>query len=111
MSRLTINLGNALRGGGNWPRRHPHTPGDRPQGGFAEAYFNLGIALNDQNKFADAVAAYVSAIALKPDYAEAYSNLGNALQEQGKLARPLHLRRAIVLKPEYAEAHSTWAML
>ena len=47
---------------------------------------NLGNALKDQGKLAEAVASYQRALALKPDYAKAHSNLGIALTDQGKLA-------------------------
>ncbi len=52
---------------------------------YAEAYNNMGIALQEQGKLEEAIEAYNKALAIKPDYAEAYNNMGIALQEQGKL--------------------------
>ena len=43
---------------------------------YAEAHYNLGVALTDQGKLEEAIAAYRQAIGIKPDYAEAHSNLG-----------------------------------
>ena len=43
---------------------------------FAEAHYNLGIALQAQGQIAEALACYQRALQLKPDYAEAHNNLG-----------------------------------
>ena len=70
-------------------------------------HINLGSALDNKRKFAEAEAAFRKAIELKPDYAAAYNNLGNALREQKKLAEAeAAFRKAIELKPDYAEAHN-----
>jgi tetratricopeptide (TPR) repeat protein len=52
---------------------------------YAEAYCNLGIALDGQSKPAEAVIALREAIRLKPDYADAHFALGKAL---ARLVRP-----------------------
>ena len=52
---------------------------------YAEAYNNMGNALQDQDKLDEAIDAYSKACTMKPDYADAYNNMGNALKEQGKL--------------------------
>ena len=73
---------------------------------YAEAHYNLGIALSDQGKLEDAVAAYHRALELKPDYAQAHNNLGVALSDQGKLDEAISAsRRALHLKPDDPEAH------
>ena len=58
----------------------------------AEAYYNLGIALDDQKKLDEAVAAYRKAIELKPDYAKAHNSLGVTLRHTGEVGRgtPCH---------------------
>src|SRR5262245_23429580 len=45
----------------------------------AAAHSNLGNALMDLKRPAEALTSYDKAIALKPDYVEAHSNRGNAL--------------------------------
>ena len=52
----------------------------RLQPAGAEAYYNLGIALKDQQRHAESVAAYSTAIGARPDFPEAHFNLGRALQ-------------------------------
>ena len=70
-------------------------------------YSNLGVALNDQGRLGEAIAAYRQAISIKPDFAEAYSNLGNALNDQGKLGEAMAAyRQAISIRPDFPEAHS-----
>ena len=74
----------------------------------AEAQNNLGNALRDLKRPAEALASYDKAIALKPDYAEAYNNRGSALM---KIKRPeealASYDRAIALKPDFAKAYNS----
>ena len=73
----------------------------------AQTHGNLGLALQNQGKLAEAVACYRRALDLDPDYADVHSNLGLALQNQGKLAEAVACyRRALELKPNLAEAHN-----
>lgn len=51
---------------------------------YAEAYTNLGVTLDKQDKTIEAIAAYQKAIQINPNYAPAYYNLGVALDQQGK---------------------------
>ncbi len=43
------------------------------------AHYNLGIALGNQGKWAEAIAAYQQALKLDPQFKTAYLNLGHAL--------------------------------
>jgi tetratricopeptide (TPR) repeat protein len=82
------------------------TANDVLQADYSTAYFNLGIALHDQKKLAEAEAAYRKAIELQPDYAWAYYNLGNVLRDQKKPAEAeAAYRKAIALKADYATAY------
>jgi tetratricopeptide (TPR) repeat protein len=66
-------------------------------------YLNLGAALDEQKKLAEA--AYRKAIELKHNYADAYSNLGHVLRRQKRLAEAeTALRIAIKLRPSLAAA-------
>ncbi|HKI17081.1 MAG TPA: tetratricopeptide repeat protein [Isosphaeraceae bacterium] len=53
---------------------------------FAEAHYNLGAGLLQQEKPDDAVAEFRAVIRLKPNDAVAHYGLGIALRKQSKLA-------------------------
>ena len=72
-----------------------------------QAHYRSGNAFKSQGKFADAIACYRRAIALKPDYVEALNNLGATLKDQGKFGEAAACyRTALKYQPDYAEAHS-----
>ena len=54
---------------------------------YAKAYYNMGIALQEQNKLEEAIEAYNKALSIKPDYADAYYNMGIALQRAKQTGR------------------------
>jgi tetratricopeptide (TPR) repeat protein len=55
----------------------------------------------------ESIAAYRTALRIKPGDAGAHYNLGVALRDQGKLDEAIaQLREAIRIKPDHAEAHS-----
>jgi tetratricopeptide (TPR) repeat protein len=71
---------------------------------------NLGVAIQQQARFAEATTHYRRAIQIRPDYVPAYNNLGVALRAQGKLAdAQLAYRQAIERRPNYLEAHHNLA--
>ncbi len=71
-----------------------------------ELHSNLGNALMDLERTAEAEACYRQALALRPDYAAALNNLGNLLQGRGEHSQAeACYRRALALDPAYAEAH------
>jgi serine/threonine protein kinase/Flp pilus assembly protein TadD len=68
----------------------------RPQSPGARV--NLGVALRNKGRLADAAAAYRHAIDLKPDYANAHRNLCHVLIEMGQFDEAVATwRRAIAL--------------
>lgn len=72
------------------------------------AHFNLGIALQKQGKFEEAIACFHQAISLNPNYAEAHNELGVTLQfmGEGDLVNAVECyRKALALNPAYPEAH------
>lgn len=72
----------------------------------AEAYSNLGIVLKAMGRLDEAVAAYRSAIRIRPQFAGAYFNLGNALNGKGLFDEAIAAyRHAVALRPNYAEAY------
>jgi protein O-GlcNAc transferase len=75
-------------------------------GKVAAAHNNLGKALQDLKRPAEALACFDRAIALDPGFAEACANRGNALVSLGRSEEALaSYARAIALKPDFAEVH------
>ena len=74
---------------------------------YADAYYNLGLALKNQGKTAEAIAACQKAISLNSNDAEAYYNLGVALGKHGKTAEAIvAYQKAISLNPNNANAYN-----
>ena len=51
---------------------------------FAEAHYNLGVALQDQGRFDEALASYDKSIALRPDSVDSHWNRAFALLTMGR---------------------------
>ena len=74
---------------------------------YVEAYYNLGITLQELDRLDEAGASYRQAISLKPDYAEAHTNLGNTLKELRRLEEAVaSYKQAMAQRPDYPDAHS-----
>jgi tetratricopeptide (TPR) repeat protein len=72
----------------------------------AWAYYELGNALRDQDRVADAMAAYRSAVARDGGHAAAHNNLGVLLAEQRNTTQAIdHYRVALATEPDFADAH------
>ena len=56
---------------------------------YAEAYYNLGLALADAGQLELAIQNYRQALRLRPNNAEARNNLGNALFNTNQIRRRL----------------------
>ena len=72
---------------------------------YAEAYNNMGNAIQDHGKLDEAIVSYEKAISLNPNYAEAYNNLGNALQIEENLIGRQKLTKALAIKPDFRGVH------
>jgi protein O-GlcNAc transferase len=74
---------------------------------YADAHYNLGNALRELARPADALVAYERACALRPDWPAAHCNRGLALASQGReaLAESAY-RNALSLQPDHALAHN-----
>jgi Tfp pilus assembly protein PilF len=75
---------------------------------YAEAQTNLGIALSEQGRWADAVAAYRKALSMPiyPTPEIAYANLGWAYLNLEKLKEAEEAyRTAVQLQPKFAQAY------
>ena len=74
---------------------------------YADAHFNMAIALKNQGKLDEAIEAYKKSISLKPNDADTYYNMGVALKDQGKLDEAIEAyKTSISLKPNYAEVYN-----
>jgi protein O-GlcNAc transferase len=101
---LRFNLANVL---GRLHRPETATAYRRALGldpGLAEAWLNLGDALQRSGALGQAARMALRVIALSP-LAEAWNNLGTARSGQGRMEEAHRAyRRALALKPGYAEA-------
>jgi len=78
---------------------------------FAEAHNNLGNALRELGRLAEAEEHLRQALTLKADYAEAHNNLGVVLVKARRLPEALAAyERALRHKRDYAEAHLNRAL-
>ena len=70
------------------------------------AHVNLGVALDQQGRYAEALAEYRKAAELAPERYQIYNNLGNLLDKMGKPDEALtEYRHAVRLKPELPVLH------
>lgn len=70
---------------------------------FAEAYYNLGLALSGNSQFPEAVAAFREAVRAKRNWAEALHNLGVALADNSQfLEARVAFREAVRINPDDA---------
>jgi tetratricopeptide (TPR) repeat protein len=73
----------------------------------ADAYYNMGIALQLQCKLEEAIEAYNKALSIKPDYASAYYNIGIILQKQNKLEEAVEAyNKTLAIEPDYVDAYN-----
>ena len=66
---------------------------------------NLGTALQEQQRYDEAISHHERAIALAPDYAPAYNNLGAALRASGRITEAIaSYQKALALRPDFPSA-------
>ena len=74
---------------------------------YADAYYNMGVALNDKGDPEAAIESYKQALRIKPDYAEGHSNLGTAFQLLNQIEQAVaSYEKAISLKKDLNTAIS-----
>ncbi len=78
----------------------------------AEAYYNLGIVMQELGKLDDAEVSYKKALTLKPDH-KTHNNLGIVMQELGRLDEAeVSYKKALTLKPDFLQAiKNRWLLL
>ena len=73
---------------------------------FAEAYYNMGIALNNNNQPDAAIDSYKKALKIQPDYAEVYNNIGVILSNNDEMEAAIaSYMQALKFKPDYADVY------
>lgn len=71
----------------------------------ARAWTNLGIALTEAGRAAEAVAAYETALKIEPGNASTHLNLGAALTQLGRVPEAIsHGEAAVIAEPKSADA-------
>lgn len=77
---------------------------------FAQAHFNLGTALNAQNKQKRALRALNRALEIDPAYTEAHYNIANAYRQMGNLTLAVeHYEHALGQQPAHSAAATNLA--
>ncbi len=70
------------------------------------AYNNLGVVFGEQGRLEEAIALYLKALRIKPDYVDAHYSLGVVLEKQGRIEEAMdHYLQALRIKPNYLRAH------
>ena len=73
---------------------------------YVDAYYNIGVVLNDQGKIDEAIEAYQKCISLFPNYPDTYVNMGLGLKSQGKVEKAIEaFITALSIKPDHPEAY------
>lgn len=76
------------------------------------AHYNLGVALQSQQRYEEAVQAYHQVLSLEPGHALSLANLALALRELGQPEKAIEsCRQALALRPDMVEASNTLGLL
>ena len=74
---------------------------------YSEAYFNLGVTLQEMGDSDNAINAYQNALKHNNNYPKAHNNLGQLYIISGKLDFAIdHLEWAVALQPEFSDAYN-----
>ena len=104
---LNYNLGNALRESNPVEAAGFYRVALVVRPRSSAAYNGLGLALVDQQRLPEAMAACQKAIDMDPNYAHAYNNLGRTLYHQQKLPEAIAaFQKAIDLNPKDVHAYN-----
>jgi len=110
------NLGNAFRNLGRWDLAHSaYAEALRlsPELGDARIHGNLGFALQQDGKLAEAFPCFRRAVELAPDDTEMWQYLANAhVADEDYAAAIPCFERIVALKPEWVQGHNDlgWAL-
>ena len=70
------------------------------------AHNNLGTALKDRDRIAEAISHYQKALRIFPGYAKAHNNIGAVMEDRGQIAEAIHhYTEAVRFDPDNALIH------
>jgi tetratricopeptide (TPR) repeat protein len=73
---------------------------------YAEAHYNLGLALGQAGRIQEAIGEFEQALRIRPDYVQARANLGIVLAQAGRIQEAIgEFEQALRIRPDYAQAH------
>jgi tetratricopeptide (TPR) repeat protein len=71
------------------------------------AHANLGVELDLQSRFGEAVTEYQTALRINPNAEDAHNNLATDLAQEGHIDEAIHhLEEAVRIDPNHAQAHN-----
>ena len=71
---------------------------------YAEAYYNMGVALMEKGDLDTAIDSYKKALTIKPDYIDAYMNIASTLKNKGELGAAIkNYKMALKVQPNNAD--------
>ncbi len=76
---------------------------------YAPTLNNLGLVRSHQKRYAEAIALFQQAMALRPKYMDPYKNLANTYAEMGRIEdADREFRQAVALDPLSSDARNTY---
>jgi tetratricopeptide (TPR) repeat protein len=101
-----LNRANALRQAGKLQEALAGYDAALAYGADADVLFNRGSVLEALERPREAMASYLAALDVRPDFADAHTNLGNLFKTMGDNNAALaHYDRVLELRPDFAEGH------
>ncbi len=74
------------------------------------AHANLGVALDEQGRFNEALPHFITTVQLNPQYSHSHYSLGISLRRLGRLDEAIkHYQTAVHLEPSFASARNNLA--
>ena len=72
---------------------------------FAEAYNNMGIALQKLKRYDEAINVYQKAISIKPEHEHFYNNMGSVFKDKGEFEKAIETyKKCISINPRNVDA-------
>ena len=73
---------------------------------YADAHYNMGVALATKGRIDDAMTHYRKALEIDANHAETHNDMGVAIANSGRVDEAMiHFRKALEIKPRLFQAH------